>query len=299
MKPMTPVLLAAACLLGRPAFAETGTETLRQVLTREHLDLRAVKAEELDEPVSSGDNLATADTQAIETSKSSRQSDCLYVLHRPKGKKRWRAAEVCWPPESSETACQGGSILAIDAVKGFLYLDGHINPSASCTMVLTDKLTLHDTFYGWVVGSFKDGRVVYQHSEPHFMPTHYVELSVYDPVRRRSRRIYPPDPATPLLRQYIEKTRTVYKRCCVTDPPADCGGSFTESNRNCRPELFENSIGKVMVNDAKDSITFKVRFDDAVGPWEVIYSISHLRRGKPRVRERPAGGRTASEAPPP
>src|ERR1700759_47777 len=104
MKPTTAVLLlAAACLLGRPAFAETGTETLRQLLAREHLDLRAVKAEELDEPVSSDDDLDTADTRVIETSasKASRQDDGLYVLHRPKGKRRWRAAKVCWPPESS------------------------------------------------------------------------------------------------------------------------------------------------------------------------------------------------------
>ena len=59
---------------------------------------------------------------------------------------------------------------------------------------------LHDTFYGWPVAHFKDGRIVYEHSEIHFAPTHYVELSIYDPVRRRSRQIYPPSPATPLPR---------------------------------------------------------------------------------------------------
>ena len=166
-------------------------------------------------------------------------------------------------------------------------------------MVLTDKLTLQDTLYGWVVGSFKDGRVVYQHSEIHFAPTFYVELSIYDPVRRRSGQIYPPSPATPLRRQYIEKTKVAYERCCVDHPPADCGGYFAIRNHHCDPELFEDSIGTVTVNDAKDSITFKARFNDVAGPAEVIYSISHLRQGKPRVREIPAGDRGTSAAPPP
>src|SRR5436305_15342437 len=99
---MTPaLLLAAACLLSKPVFAETGTETLRQLLTREHLDLGTVKAEELDEPVSSDDDLDSAYTRVIATSaeKTSHPGDCFYVLHRAKGKKRWRAAEVRWPEE--------------------------------------------------------------------------------------------------------------------------------------------------------------------------------------------------------
>ncbi|HEY2293624.1 MAG TPA: hypothetical protein VGM86_23205 [Thermoanaerobaculia bacterium] len=273
---------------------------MRQLLAREHIDFQVTRGEDLDKPVSSGDTLDTADTRIIATyvAEGGLLGDRVYVFRLAKPQGTWRAAEVRWP-EKPETGCQGGSILKIRSVKGFLYLDGHINPSASCTMVLTDNLKLHDTFYGWPVTQFQDGRVVYEHSEMHFAPTFYVELSIYDPMSRRSRQIYPPSPATPLRRQYIEKTKVAYERCCVDHPPADCGGAFANRNHHCDPELFDNSIGEITVNDADDSITFKARFDDIAGSAEVIYSISHLRKGKPRVRETPAGDRGMSEAPPP
>jgi hypothetical protein len=291
MRWTTPALLLAALgLLGRPAFADTGTETLRELLAREHIDFQVSHGEDLERRAIDGGVLDTPETRIVATYvlEGNRESDRLYVFRQAKPQGSWRAAEVRWP-ESSDTSCQGGSIIKIRAVNGFLYLDGHVTPSASCTMVLTESLTLHDTLLGWPVAYFRDGRVVYQHSEPHFAPTHYAELSIYDPVSRRSRKIYPPSPATPLRRQYIEKTRTAYARCCADHPPADCGGAFAVHNHHCDPELFENSIDKVTVNDAGDSLTFKARFEDIAGTSEVIYSFSHLRKGKPKVRETPAG----------
>src|SRR5436305_8944314 len=139
MKKSAPALLmTAACLLGRPAVAATGTETLRELLAREHIDFQVTRSEDLDKPVSSGDVLDTAGSRIIATyvAEGHFLGDRVYVFRLAKPQGTWRAAEVRWP-EISDTSCQGGSILAIRAVKGFLYLDGHINPSASCTMVLT------------------------------------------------------------------------------------------------------------------------------------------------------------------
>jgi hypothetical protein len=288
---MTPaLLLAAACLLGRPAFAETGRRTLAELLARERIDFQITHSEDLDKPVIDGDVLDTLETRVVATYvvEGNRESDRLYVFRRAKPQGNWKSAEVRWP-ESSDTSCRGGSITDIAAANGFLYLTGHINPSAACTMVLTEKLALQDTLYGWPVARFQDGRIVYQHSEIHFAPTHYAELSIYDPVSRRSRQIYPPSPAPPLRRQYIEKVRAAYERCCVDHPPADCGGAFAVRNHHCNPELFENSIGEVIVNDATDSLAFRARFEDIAGEDEAVYFFRHLREGAPEVREIWAG----------
>jgi len=111
MKSTTPaLLLAAACLLGRPAFAETGAETLRQLLAREHLDFQVTRGEDLDKPVSSGDTLDTAETRIIATyvPENGLLGDRVYVFRLAKRQGTWRAAEVRWP-KSSDTLCQGGA----------------------------------------------------------------------------------------------------------------------------------------------------------------------------------------------
>lgn len=291
MKARIPVLvLAAACLLGRPTFAATGQQTLAELLARERIDVQAVRSEDLARPITGGDVLDIAGIQIIVTYATAdhHQDDHLYVFRRTRGQGSWRVAEVRWP-ELSDTACQADSITDIAAASGYVYLTGHINPSAECTMVLTEKLELQDTLYGWPVAQLQDGRIVYQHSEIHFAPTHYAELSIYDPVNRKRHQLYPPQPAPPLRRDYLEKVRVAYGRCCVEHPPADCGGAFAVHNHHCDPELFQSSLGKVVVNGATDSLAFTVRFEDIVGETEAIYVFRHLREEAPEYREIRAG----------
>jgi hypothetical protein len=150
-------------------------------------------------------------------------------------------------------------------------------------MVLTHAFEVQDTFDDWPLAQFQDGRVVYRHSRPHFTATDYVELSIYDPAKRQSSQIYPPQPEPPLRRAYLERVRVAYERCCVLDSPADCGRPFRLRNHPCDPERFENSIRDLVVDDAHDSLTFRARFADIVGTEEVTYSFRHLRKARRRA----------------
>jgi hypothetical protein len=281
------LLLAGACLLGRPAFAETdaGRGTLAELLARERINLQVPRRQDLGKTISDGADLDTTDARIVATYVDSGSIfDDLYVFRRDKTQGSWRVAEVHWPGDS-ETACRGGSITRLIAANGYIYLAGHINPSAECTMVLTEKLELQGTLYGWPVAQFQDGRIVYQHSEIHFAPTHYAELSIYDPAKRRHQPLYPPKPEPPLRKIYRERVRVAYERCCVDHPQPDCGPIFAGHNHHCNPELFENSVGEVVVNDATDSLAFTAQFDDIAGKDEVIYFFRHLREGTPEHRE--------------
>ncbi|HEY0511295.1 MAG TPA: hypothetical protein VGH73_05295 [Thermoanaerobaculia bacterium] len=284
-----PILaLAFACLFGQATFAETGAgqETLAELLAGEQIDFQVPHSEDLGSPITNGDVLDTPETRIIATYAAN--GGRLYVFRRSKAQGSWRGAEVRWP-EASETACKGGSITDIAVANGTIYLTGHINPSAACTLVLAETLEAQDTLYGWPVAQFQDGRIVYQHSEIHFAPTHYAELSIYDPVKRQHHQLYPPKPETPLRRHYLERVRAAYARCCVDHPPAACGSEFSNHNHPCNPEFFESSLGEVVVDDATDSLTFRVRYEDIVGTEDVMYVVRHLREA-PEVRETAAAG---------
>jgi hypothetical protein len=278
------VALALACLLGRPASAET----LAELLARERIQFKVTRGADLARRASSGEVLDTPEIRIVATYavEGHLLDDHLYVFRLAKARGTWSGAEVRWP-KSSKTDCTGGSITRIVEANGYIYLAGHLNPSAECTMVLTKSLALSATLDGWPVAHFADGRIVYEHSEPHFAPTHYAELSIYDPVRRRERQIYPPKPESPLRRQYREKVGIAYARCCADHPSGDCGGSFANRNHHCDPELFNNSVDKVVVSDATDSLAFTALFDDIVDEKpRVTYVFRHLKTGKPAYRER-------------
>ncbi|MBZ0167077.1 MAG: hypothetical protein K8I00_09745 [Candidatus Omnitrophica bacterium] len=74
-----------------------------------------------------------------------------------------------------------GSVLDVRKIGGRYYLKGHLNPSASPTLVLSEDLILGDVIPGWIVSSNKGRRIVYQHNEVHFAPPVETRYSVYHP----------------------------------------------------------------------------------------------------------------------
>lgn len=74
-----------------------------------------------------------------------------------------------------------GSVLDVRKIGGRYYLKGHLSPSASPTVVLSEDLTLNDVIPGWIVSSDKDPRILFQHNEAHFVPPVEPRYSDYHP----------------------------------------------------------------------------------------------------------------------
>jgi hypothetical protein len=264
-------------------------ETLREMLKREGIHFKITNPGDLEKQISSGESEENEQARTIATYVyDGHLSETLYVFRFDKLLKKWNAAELKWPQHShggisGPSVCQGGAIVNIEWSAHFIYLDGHINPSASCTMVLTKELKVSDTIYGWVVGIFANETVLYQHSEVHFAPTHYVELSVYHPTTRTRKKIYPMKPYQEVRRQYMIKVKAAYEKCCVESPPTSCGGYFKIRNHHCDAELFDNSLKEQLaINDATNSLAFVTVFDDAVVAErpEVAYIYRNLTNGR-------------------
>jgi hypothetical protein len=125
-----------------------------------------------------------------------------------------------------------GSVVTGRVSSNGAWFTTHLTPSASCTLILSPGLALREVLYGWPVGMFADGTVIYQHSQVHFAPTHSAELSVYEPGSGASRRIYPLRPFQRIRQEHVSRHRIVY------DDPDWCN----RRNHHCDPELFDSAI---------------------------------------------------------
>jgi hypothetical protein len=149
----------------------------------------------------------------------------------------------------------GGSVARIFRSAGFLLLETHVNPSAAYTLVLDEDLAYRDSISGWPLAVFRNGLVVYQHSEVHFAPTHYVEVSVYSLGAKKQWLIYPRKPYQPVRQAHVEKVRAAY---------AKRGAEwFAAHNHHGNPELFDNFLqGEVATNEATHALAFRIGFDN-------------------------------------
>src|SRR4051812_38016568 len=65
-----------------------------------------------------------------------------------------------------------GSVLGIRRHAERFLVSTHINPSASCTLVLDGRLRWRKTLMGWPIGTISPNEVVFQEDEVHFAPVH-------------------------------------------------------------------------------------------------------------------------------
>lgn len=203
----------------------------------------------------------------------------LYISRFERGSGKWTHAALDEQSIRGVTPACLGSALSVRIAGQALLVETHITPSASCTLVLGPELKVGDVLYGWPLAVFRDGRVVYEHSQVHFAPVHPLEILLYDPRNRRRTLLYPPAPAPPLRAAYVAKVRGEYTE-------AWCNAQ----NHPCDPERFgERLAGPVAISDAASALAYAVVFDDRALPGQdagAVYVHRGLTDEKPtRFRE--------------
>src|SRR6266511_4377200 len=97
----------------------------------------------------------------------------------------------------------GFVLMIVVALQGrFVHESIHINPSAEQLRILSNGKLLRE-LYGWELATLPDESVVYHHSQVHFAPTHFLEISVFNPQTSKEKQIYPPTPNQPVRREFI------------------------------------------------------------------------------------------------
>lgn len=259
MRARAPLLLAVLFIL---AGAGPGlAETLAGVLKARAIDSSGLDRARLARRITSFASLEDAEVFVIgyyPDDGNGRLGDSLHIDLLQKRSGHWLSKEI--QRDETQGAIFGGSVLEIRRSGGFLYIRTHVNPSAAYTLVLTGDLQYHSSVYGWPLATFPDGLLIFQNSEVHFAPTHYTEISVFDPRSKRSWLIYPRRPFEVVRREHIEKVRAAYTK----------RGEqwFREHNHHGNPELFDSyRRGDVTANPATRAVAFSIGFDNT-DTWE-------------------------------
>jgi hypothetical protein len=271
--------LALAALLSR---AQGEGKTLREVLAAENLPVGANTLHNLDAKISSGAELNDAEQFVIAyyvLDSTGQLNPRIFVDVYDRGAGRWKSGEIkaaVAKDEGVDVDCFG-SVLAIAAFPDSLVLETHINPSAGCELVLSRDLKLKTSLYGWTVGHFADGGIVYHRSQVHFATVHPAEIAFYDPAKGKDLTIFPHKPMQQVRLQLMEELREFFKThqdyCQKAGDPCDA-------------ESFDSSLeGEVVTDDREHAMAFIVSYelqgygqsdDKPGGPPEVVYVYRHV-----------------------
>lgn len=281
--PWSWIVAAGLLALGRPmAWAQGEGKTLRQVLRAETLPLNADSLGNLDKTITSGAELNDETQFAI----AYYVSDATGLLKAPiymdvfdRRTGLWRSGSI----EAASAKWQGievdcfGSVLSITAISDFYALETHNNPSAGCELILTRDLKLKGSLYGWIVGHFGDGGIIYHRSEVHFAAVHPAEIAIYEPATGRDFTIFPHKPDQKIRMKISQDLREFFKThqdyCKQADDPCDA-------------ESFDSSLeGKVVTDDPEHALAFVISYElqgygqdehKPSGPSEVVYVYRHV-----------------------
>lgn len=238
-------ILALAILIFASSITSSWSITLRDVLTEHGFD--HVSLSDLDLAILGPEISDTEDYFSVGYFVDATDPEIHVVLFDRKNK-QWFKNEI--KLEGTEFCFGSNAITGIQYSKKFVHLETHINPSAGCTLIFTKKLRFQKALYGWPLATFADETVVYHNSVVHFAPTHPAAISMYNPVTKYEKMIYPMKPYQDIRLRHIKKMKELYSD---TD-------WCRERNHHCDPESFNDSIGDLEINNKSNSLIFQAHF---------------------------------------
>jgi hypothetical protein len=187
----------------------------------------------------------------------------LYLLRYDKSAQRWIHKELSGvqamfttglAPDGKPLSAECLGSASIESIPGFVLVNTHLTPSASCLMVLTPKLHLTKTLSGWNIATI-GSTLIYERSERHFAPTHPLRIAAYDLKTSREFDIFPP--ARDALREDFQRRLAA----AISD------GSCQGENTTCNAANFGSDLDDRKVSDDQTAIAFKVNFSsNGYGP---------------------------------
>lgn len=206
-------------------------ETLRDLLTKNHLPSAAFSLRELDQTVQGEVAIHGGRTYlAYNEVKGELLVNPLHLVRFPQGDHPVLRRDMVTKPEEN---CDG-SVLGISFLHRLTVLAMHINPSATCLLILDGRFRIKRKFYGVEWDEVAPYRLAIIENNIHFAPVHPERLLIADLLHPGSTEVYPPKDDA-LRRQFIgEHAKYI--------PSEDV---CAESNDPCSPDAFDEDIVKL------------------------------------------------------
>ena len=271
------------------ASAQNKAQTLREVLTAQHIPVDEVSLPNLDKGITSAAELNESGEFVIAYyvyDATNRLFPPMYISRYDKAGGKWQSAkidEAATEAKNVDTPCLG-SVLGMHRFGDYLLVDTHINPSAGCTLILDRKLQLKGGLFGWYLAGLGKSGILYHRSEIHFAAVHSAEIALYELATGSDATIFPPK-RDPVIRAQISKK--------ISEFGAAHQDWCQEHNDPCAPDEIESAlIGDIAVNGESDALAFVMSYENGNasegvrkpdGPKEVLYVYRHV--GDPAKRE--------------
>jgi hypothetical protein len=172
---------------------------------------------------------------------------------------QWKHASFSVEHRVGDPRFWDGQLWSISRAGPFTLVGLRVAIAGIATSILTSDLVRVGITYGLVKSVFPSGLVMFQRAQPHFAPTHYVELAVLDTTTGVERDIYPVKPFDRVRRDMIRQERERYaalgKQWCM------------EMNHHCNPERFDSDLApppNVVTNEQTHSAAFRVEYGQGV-----------------------------------
>lgn len=245
------IVLLAFSLIIHANWTEKAGITLRTVLIENGIDTENIDMSDIDKNINSYDVLNDPKMFCIAYylgDGSGGLGNELYVRLYKKDENKW-LYKVLNVEELTEYGW--GSIIDIQYSKDHVYLSAHLTPSAEITYILSNDLKFQDALYGWILAIFDNETIVYHNSQVHFAPTYHAEISIYNPITKKTRMIYPMKPYQNIRLEDIKKVKEAYDKW------------LKKGNDHGDPELFDNSVkGDVAINNSTHSLAFVISYEN-------------------------------------
>ena len=274
------------------AWGQGEGKTLRDELSSQGVLPDAQKLVNLDKIITSGAELNDANQFVIAYyihNSSGLLNLPLFIDRYDRRAGKWRSAsigEAAAKWKGLDVGCLG-SALRIQSLPDSFTIDTRINPSAGCVLILSRDLKLEHSLYGWVLGNFKDGSIVYHRSQIHFATVHPAEIAVYNPATNKDFTVFPHKPYQEVYLDLVAELDEFYKTH---------QDYCKQNNDPCDPEYFDSSlVGSVTTDERQHSLAFVISYElqgfgqadeKPQGPSNVVYVFRHVSdEGKLEYRE--------------
>lgn len=264
-----------------PARADDA-KTLRETLAADGISVEGTSLANLDKRITSGATLNNADEFLIAyylDDGSGLLNPPLYLHRLDRKNNIWTSGalvEAASSPDAADSVCFG-AVLDIGSLLDRYILETHINPSAGCVLIVSHELKFSSVLYGWVLGHFDDGSIIFHRNQIHFATVHPAEIAVYQEKNRKDFTFFPPKSVTPVREMLTAELRDFYhthQDYCV------------KANDPCDPMEFDSSLtGQIAVNEHSHSAAFAISYElqgygqdekKPSGPTAVIYVYRNL-----------------------
>jgi hypothetical protein len=257
-------------------------KTLRETLAAEGISVEGKSLANIDKRITSGATLKNADEFLIAyylDDGSGLLNPPLYLHRLDRKTNIWTSAtlgEIGSSADTPDSVCYG-AVLDIGSFLDRYILETHINPSAGCVLIVSHELKFRTVLYGWVLGHFDDGTIIFHRNQIHFATVHPAEIAVYQEKNRKDFTFFPPKAETPVREVLTAELRDFYHThqdyCAKANDP-------------CDPMEFDSSLtGQIAVDEHSHAAAFSISYElqgygqdekKPSGPNAVVYVYRNL-----------------------